>query len=73
MSKQSVDTDKDGQLGLVKVTIYVLMWDFSSSYDDRKPYWASRVLIEPASDKLTHKMEGDCSSNQQKSPLSTTL
>ena len=53
-----VDTDKDGQLDLVKVTILRPDVDFPvPAMMTASPY--QQGTNEPASDKLTHKMEGD--------------
>ena len=53
-----VDTDKDGQLDLVKVTILRPNVDFPvPAMMTASPY--QQGTNEPASDKLTHKMEGD--------------
>ena len=53
-----VDTDKDGQLDLVKMTILRPNVDFPvPAMMTASPY--QQGTNEPASDKLTHKMEGD--------------
>ena len=58
-----VDTDKDGQLDLVKVTILRPNVDFPvPAMITASPY--QQGTNEPASDKLTHKMEETCSSKQ---------